>query len=66
MRWKTTLDQYELSALSTLVAFSHDSEDVQRNAKNVDTADDIRAARERLRSILYRTGTWRQREDFRL
>lgn len=65
-RFQALLTRDELSALSTLVVFSHKSEIFQRDAGNTTTADDIAAARDRLRPILYRTGTWSHPENFSL
>ncbi len=63
---RVTMNADTLSALSTLVAFSHESEDVCEARGEPLTAKAIRESRALLRVVLYRTGTWSQVKNFAL
>jgi len=55
------LNREELSALSTLVCFSWDSEEASRDRGNHSNACEIRESRDMLREVLRRTEVWERK-----
>jgi len=57
-RFPIEMSQEDLLALSTLCAYSWESEETIRTHGHESGADDIRESRDRIRQLLFRTGFW--------